>query len=201
MTDQEMLARMQQTWPETDDYLARVGQVNNDLQVLREISERDQYEASLTWLDRLAVSITDLTELPSAVTVLQHLHLRGMSVATALTVPGFREIQEEHAQQYQEGYESSPEVLDGPVFGLPQATEQALWALPELQEKLLSWATDTATRHEYQGPTVTLAQAAILLNTVRFLEQEAEPSPGWAAECLRFALSSEFFKTAASPQQ
>ena len=55
MNDQDSLAKLQKSWPETTDYLRRVGQVNNDLAVLREMSQREEYEVSLTWLDHLEV--------------------------------------------------------------------------------------------------------------------------------------------------
>lgn len=103
MHDQESLAQLQATWPETADYLQRVGQVNNDLMVLRDLAARDEYEASLTWLDHLAVDVEDLTEKPSAVMVLWFLHRQGIPVKSAVSVPAFQEIQDEHEAQWKEG--------------------------------------------------------------------------------------------------
>ncbi|MBS3182369.1 hypothetical protein [Leucobacter manosquensis] len=203
MHDQESLDKLQQSWPETTDYLRRVGQVNNDLAVLREISQRDEYEASLTWLDHLAVGVEDLTKQPNPVTVLWFLHRDGMEIASASQVDSYREIREEFDQeQIRLNGESSGlswDVLDEGPFNLPDSDEQQLWALPELQQKFLAWADQTATRHDYQGPALTLAQGSILFNVCLFLEQEPEQSPGWAEECLRSALSSDFFEKAANP--
>ena len=203
MNDQESLAKLQASWPETTDYLRRVGQVNNDLAVLREMSQRDEYEASLTWLDRLEVGVEDLTMQPNPVTVLWFLHRNGTEISTASQVVSYREIREEYDQEQEringENSSLSWDVLDEGPFNLPSADEQQMWELPELQQKFLEWASETAARHGYEGPAPTLAQAVILLNVCRFLEQEPEQSPGWAAECLRSALSSVFFEKAANP--
>ncbi|WP_336652997.1 MULTISPECIES: hypothetical protein [unclassified Leucobacter] len=201
MIEQEQLATLQESWPVTESYLERVGQVNNDLMVLRELAARDEYEASLTWLDQLGVGVEDLTEMPSAVMVLWFLHRNEIRVQSAATVPAFREIDAEHVARFEDGTETSPDVLSEGPFDLPRADDQALWALPELQKKLTAWADETATRHGYSQTPVSLAQAAILLNVCRFLDEEPEASPGWAAECLRSALSSEFFVKAAHPQK
>lgn len=201
MHDQESLAKLQASWPETADYLQRVGQVTNDLMVLRELAARDEYEATLTWLDHLAIDVEDLTEMPSAAMVLWFLHKQGISVKSAVSVAAFREIQDEHEAQWREGSEATPNVLDEGPFGLPEADDQALWALPELQRKLTAWADETAARHGYMQTPVSLAQASILLLVCQFLEQEPEQSPEWAAECLRSALSSEFFAKAANPHR
>lgn len=201
MIEQEQLAKLQASWPATENFLERVGQVNNDLMVLREAAARDEYESSLTWLDHLAVGVEDLTETPSAVMVLWFLHQNGIRVKSALSVQGYREIQDEHEARWEEGTEPSPNVLDEGPFDLPKADDQALWALPELQKKLTAWADETAIRHGHSETPLTLAQAAILLNVCQYLDQEPEPSPGWAAECLRSALSSEFFEKAGHPHR
>ncbi len=52
MYDQEMLAKLHATWPETTDYLTKLGQLNNDLMVLREIQAAEEYLPS--WLERMA---------------------------------------------------------------------------------------------------------------------------------------------------
>lgn len=203
MTDQEMLARMQQTWPETDDYLKRVGQVNNDLQAIREMTSRDQYEASLTWLDHLAVSVEDLTKRPNAALVMQALFEVRIVIGSAMDVPEFRELREAHDHDQaveQEDPDFREHLLESVGLRFHESLDDSIWALPEFQQQLVSWATDTANRHGYQGQALMLGQASILFNTVLFLEQEAEPSPGWAAECLRSALSSEFFETATNPR-
>lgn len=201
MNDQESLHQLRESWPETEDYLQRVGQVNNDLMVLKETAQRDEYESALTWLDHLAVGVEDLTAHTSAVTVLQHLHRRGRSVPSASQVTTYQEIRDEHEALWEAGSETHPDVLDGPLFELTDANDQALWELPELQEQLLCWAAETAKRHDYQGPALTVKQATILMLVTKFLDQEEEYSPEWAAECLRSALSSDFFVRAGNPPQ
>lgn len=200
MNNHESFVRLQSTWPETTDYLRQIGQANNDLMVLRELAQRDSYETSLTWLDQLAVSVEDLTKQPHAVLVLQRLHQDGRKVSSASQVTDFEEVRLEHEEAWAEGQETTPEVLEGPFFDLPNAANQALWALPELQAQALAWALEVAKRHAFQGPALTLAQAMILFNVVQFLDQEPEQSPGWAAECLQSALSSGFFAKAANLQ-
>lgn len=201
MNEQQALHRMQQTWAETEDYLQRVGQVNNDLMAIREMTDRDEYESSLTWLDHLSVGVEDLTAHTSAVSVLQHLHRHGKRVPTASQVTTYQEIRDEHEALWEAGSETHPDVLDGPLFELTDANDQALWELPELQDQLLCWAAETAKRHDYQGPALTVKQATILMLVTRFLDQEEEHSPEWAAECLRSALSSDFFVKAGNRPQ
>ncbi|MEV8339453.1 MULTISPECIES: hypothetical protein [Leucobacter] len=203
MHDQESLAKLQQSWPETTDYLRRVGQVNNDLAVLREISQRDEYEASLTWLDHLAVGVEDLTSRPNAAIVMRFLFARQIVIRSAAEVPEYRELQEafdqEQTEEYGEDSSSREHLLESPTSTFWESLDQKMWSLHELHVKLALWALETATSHGYEGPSLTLTQAVILLNVCRFLEQEPEQSPGWAAECLRSALSSDFFEKAANP--
>lgn len=198
MYDHEMRTRMQQTWPETTDYLRRVGQVTNDLMVLREMQQAEGYEASLTWLDQLEVDVEDLTATPTGAAVLRFLHQQGTMVRSATQVLEYLELQQEHERAFQEGYGSSPDLLDDPAFSLTSESDARMWAIPELQTALIEWATATANRHGRPGK-VSLTQAAILMRVTQFLEQEPEHSPGWAAECLQSALSSGFFEQAANP--
>lgn len=200
MFDQQSLSQLQKSWPETTDYLERVGQVTNDLTILRELLQRDGYEASLTWLDQLAVDVEDLTKTPTAVAVMMFLNRRGISIRSAAQIEEYQELREEQEREYSEGYGSSAEILDDPTFVLPGLIDARLWALPELQKKLMAWSTETAARHGNQGNQPTLTQAAILMRVSQFLEQEPEQSPEWAAECLRSALSSEFYSKAGSLQ-
>lgn len=200
MFDQQSLSQLQKSWPETTDYLERVGQVTNDLSVLREMLQRDGYEMKLDWLDQLAVDVEDLTKTPTAVAVMMFLHRRGISIRSAAQIEDYQELREEQEQDYSEGYGSSAEILDDPTFVLPSLLDARLWALPELQKKLIAWATETSARHGEPNGQPTLTQAAILMRVTQFLEQEPEQSPEWAAECLRSALSSEFYSKAGSPQ-
>ncbi|MFD5600800.1 hypothetical protein ACFWHR_12190 [Leucobacter sp. NPDC058333] len=204
MHDQESLAKLQQSWPETTDYLRRVGQINNDLMALREMAQRDTYESSLTWLDRLAVGVADLTSRPNAAVVMRFLFARQIVIRTATEVPEYLELREafdqEQTEEYGEESSAREHLLESPTLTFWASLDQAMWELPELQESLMGWALETATRHDYTGPALTLTQAIILLNVCLFLEQEPEQSPGWAVECLRSALSSDFFEKAANPQ-
>ncbi|MCS3427594.1 hypothetical protein [Leucobacter aridicollis] len=50
MYDQEVLAKLQATWPETTDYLTKLGQLNNDLMALREMQAADEHIPS--WLEQ-----------------------------------------------------------------------------------------------------------------------------------------------------
>ena len=198
MQDQEMLARLRESWPETMDYLTQVGQANNDLAVMRELAQRETYEASLTWLDQLAVGVEDLTRRPNAMSAMKELHTIGVKIESASQVQEYEELRQDHLEQFEEGREPSPEMLESQPFELRASTEQELWNLPELQNALKVWAAETAERH---GTPVkaTLAQAWILFNVCQFLESEPEQSPVWAAECLRSVLSSDFFEKAGNP--
>lgn len=198
MQDQEMLAKLRQSWPETTDYLTRVGQANNDLSVMRELAQREAYEAQLTWLDKLAVGVEDLTRRPNAMSAMKELHSSGVKIASASQVKEYEELRQDHLEEYEEGREPNAELLESLPFELPASTEQELWNLPELQNALMVWAAETAQRHGHPVK-VTLAQAWILLNVCLFLEAEPEQSPVWAEECLRSALSSEFFEKAGNP--
>jgi hypothetical protein len=204
MNDHETLNRMQQSWPETDNYLERVGQVQNDLMVLREVAAREAYESSLTWLDHLAVGVEDLTKRPNAGLVMQMLFRDGVVIRDAMEVPEFRELKEAHDHDQavdQEDPDFREHLLETPGLQFWESLDEAIWALPEFQKKLTAWADQTAIRHGHSETPVSLAQAAILFNVCQFLEQEPEPSPGWAAECLRSALSSEFFEKAVNRHQ
>lgn len=204
MIDQEQLAKLQASWPTTENYLERVGQVNNDLMVLREAAARDEYESSLTWLDHLAVSVEDLTKRPNAALVMQALFRHGVVIRNAMEVTEFRELKEAHDHDQavdQEDPDFREHLLETPGLKFWKRLDEAIWALPEFQKKLTAWAGETAIRHGHSEMPLTLAQASILFNVCQYLDQEPEPSPGWAAECLRSALSSEFFAKAANPHR
>lgn len=204
MQDQEMLARLRESWPETTDYLTQVGQANNDLSVMRELAHRETYEASLTWLDQLAVGVEDLTKRPNAARVMRLLFSEGTKFLSAKEVPEYREVAEAHRHdqiadlQELQDPEDIEHLLESDNLVFAESLDEALWLLPELQESLLRWAAETAQRHEHTQ-MVTLAQTWILFNVCQFLESEPEQSPVWAAECLRSALSSDFFEKAGNP--
>lgn len=197
MYDQEILDRLQATWPETTDYLRRVGQVQNDLMVLRELQEADRAEAS--WMDELAIGEADLLQVPSGMSVLRFLWAREIPVRQAMSVREYAAAAEEQQEMFEDGTASTSQLLEEPGFELLLAADARLWALPELQAKLTEWAQETATKHSRPSPRVTLTQATVLMRLVQYLDQAAEPSPEWAAELLRSALSSEFFEKAANP--
>lgn len=194
MYDQEMLAQLQRTWPETEDFLQRVGQVTNDLQVLREL--RMTGLSAPTWLEELAVDEADLLQTPSAVEVLRFLQARGILVRSAAEVTEYQELREEQTEAFEAGQASTSEILEDLAFAVPARIDARLWALPELQRKLTAWAAETAERYGRAGTTLSLTQVTLLMQLARFLEQEPEQSAEWAAGCLRSALSSEFFERA-----
>ncbi|KAM9865640.1 hypothetical protein ACIFOC_01262 [Leucobacter aridicollis] len=199
MYDQEMLAKLQATWPETTDYLTKLGQLNNDLMVLREIQAAEEHIPS--WLEQMAYSEDDFLEIPSAVEVLTFLNQQGIVVSSRLTVPAFREMHDYQEGQYDSEDASTPEILEAvPPLRLLEAEDAMLWALPELQKKLTEWAKQVAARHGSPAPLMTLTQATILMLVVRALDHDLNKSPGWQAECLQSALSSEFYQQAGSPQ-
>ncbi len=198
MYDQEMLAKLQATWPETTDYLTKLGQLNNDLMVLREIKAADEHIPS--WLELLGYSEDDFLETPTAVEVLVFLNSMGIVVSSRLSVPAFKEMHDYQEEQYESGDASSPEILEAiHPLRLLEAEDAMLWALPELQKKLIEWAKQTAARHGSPAPLMTLTQATILMLVVRALDHDLNKSPGWQAECLQSALSSEFYQKAAHP--
>ncbi|UTX53294.1 hypothetical protein [Leucobacter aridicollis] len=198
MYDQEMLAKLQATWPETTDYLTKLGQLNNDLMVLREMKAADEHIPS--WLELLGYSEDDFMKTPTAMEVLRFLNQQGIVVQSRLTVPKFLEFHTDQEELYEAGEESTPEVLEvSPPLELRDEYDAMLWALPELQEKLVEWAKQTAARHGSPAPLMTLTQATILMLVVRALDHDLNKSPGWQAECLQSALSSEFYQKAAHP--
>lgn len=193
MYSPETLARLQQTWPETTDYLQRVGQVNNDLMVMREM----QSEQPEGWMDRLGVEERDLLELPTGLVALQFLNAQGITVSAAMRLPELQELATDQQEMFEAGETAYENFLEDPTTVLPsEALELRVWALPELQKKLIEWANATATTVGAQVPPMTLTQAAILLWVHRFVDQSADRVYG--QEYLRSALSSEFFKKAAS---
>lgn len=200
MYDQEMLAKLQATWPETTDYLTKLGQLNNDLMVLREMKAADEHIPS--WLELLGYSEDDFLETPTAVEVLIFLNALGIVVSSRLSVSAFKEMHDYQEEQYASGDASSPEILEAiRPLRLLETEDAMLWALPELQKKLIEWAKETAARHGFPAPLMTLTQATILMLVVRALDHDLNKSPGWQAECLQSALSSEFYQKAGSPQQ
>ncbi len=194
MYDQVILDHMQKTWPETEDYLRRVGQVTNDLLALRELLVTER--PAPTWMEKLAVDEADLLQTPSSVEVLRFLHTRGILVRSAAEVTEYQELRDEQTEAFETGEASTPEILEDLAFALPARIDARLWALPELQEKLTAWAAETSERYGRPESMLSLTQVTLLMQLARFLEQESEQSAEWAAECLRSALSSEFFEKA-----
>ena len=200
MYDQEMLAKLQATWPETTDYLKKLGQLNNDLMVLREIQAAEEHMPS--WLEQMAYTEDDFLKTPTAMRVLRFLHERQIVVSSKRTVTAFQELQDDQEKLFELEDESTPELLEAyPQVELLEAEDAMLWALPELQKKLVEWAKQVAARHGSPAPLMTLTQATILMLVVEALDQDLNKSPGWQAECLQSALSSDFYQKAGSPQQ
>ncbi|MGJ0202763.1 hypothetical protein NHL51_01210 [Leucobacter sp. gxy201] len=195
MSDHETLTHLQSSWPGTEDYLQRVGQVTNDLMVLRELRERESYEASLTWLDRLGYDLSDVTAVPTGMQVLRFLYGRRIVVKAAMQLPVLQELQQELDAE-----ETDRDVREDQTLELPSAEDAQLWAVPELQRKLIAWALETAQRHGFEKQ-LTVAQAVMLLNVVSMLEAEPGMSPEWAAESLRSVLSSGLFEKDENPQR
>lgn len=199
MYDQEMLAKLQATWPETTDYLTKLGQLNNDLMVLREMQAAEEHVPS--WLEQMAYTEDDFLKTPTAMRVLRFLHERQIVVSSKRTVTAFQELQDDQEKLFELEDESTPELLEAyPQVELLEAEDAMLWALPELQKKLIEWAKQVAARHGSPAPLMTLTQATILMLVVEALDHDLNKSPGWQAECLQSALSSEFYQQAGSPQ-
>lgn len=194
MYDQQLLRQLQSTWPETADYLTRIGQTTNDLMVLRELRQVEPPSESI--LELLGYDDEDLLKIPAASTVLRFLYSRNEWVRSAAQIPGYRELWEEHETENKE-YGGVEEFLETNFVFDPE-TDLRVWALPELQEKLTTWAATTAARYQPETSTVTLTQATILMLTALMLEQEHH-SDALAAECWLYVLSSSFYAKAGSP--
>lgn len=195
MSDHETLTHLQSSWPETEDYLQRVGQVTNDLMVLRELQARESYEAGLTWLDRLGYDMSDVTAVPTGMQVLRFLYNRRIVVKAAMQLTVLQELQQELDAE-----DAELDVREDRTLELPPAEDARLWAMSELQRKLIAWALETAQRHGYEK-RLAVAQAAILMNVVSMLEAEPGMTPEWAAESLRSVLSSDWFVKGENPQR
>ena len=189
MSMMEQLSQMQSTWPDTTDYLTRVGQINNDLMVLREAAAREQI--TVTWLDRLAIEPEDLLSRPAAIAVARMLHENRTPLQALSDLPEYREALGERVTL-------AELPVEDPSFTLTTESEEVLWSSPELGSKLTSWATATVERILGTSTELSLTQAAIVFRLFQFLEQE-DPSPGLVAESLQSLLSSGFFEMAGTP--
>lgn len=196
MSMMEQLQQMQSTWPDTTDYLTRVGQINNDLMVLREAAARDRI--TVTWLDRLAIEPEDLLVRPAAIAIARMLHQKWTPLQALGALPEYQEALEEQRERYEEGATPTELPVEDPSFTLTAESDEVLWSSPELGSKLTSWATATVERVLGTSTELSLTQAAIVFRLFQFLEQE-DPSPGLVEESLRSLLSSEFFEMAATP--
>lgn len=200
MSNDETLRHLNSSWPETDNYLVQLGQLQNDLMVMRELQMDDQYTP--TWLDLLAIDAEDLTQVPTAMSTLRFLDSRGITVPTASQVQAFQELATEQIELHRLGEEESPNLLDVQGLELHEADDQKLWELPELQQQILRWATTEVNRITQTEHQVTLAQATMFMMLSRFIDQESGMTPEWAAESARSLLSSEFYLQAGKhPQQ
>lgn len=199
--------QLQDRWPETDNYLERVGQINNDLLTLREIDAHEKYVPG--WLERLAIGKNDLVKKPNAIRLLALLHQRGVSVPSRMTVPAFREIQREY-ELSEEGEKLFPEdSLDtNPNYDVLDSTylttvgtegDAQLLALPGLESALKSWVDQVMSNFLKETPPVTLAQAFLMAHLAGYLLQEQARPELWE-DSLRSLRSSKFFERAGNRQ-
>lgn len=197
--DQQLLHDLSKTWPETADYLKRVGQVQNDLLVLQEEAARESHTPS--WMDELGIETSDLLRVPTAVSVMRFLYENRIIVPTARQIPEYQEDQEMLEQARAEGDSLHLDVLEDPQYLLSEASDLRMWALPELQMKLMEWAAETAKRFDPLLGKPNLSQSTILHMVARFLDQDQNRSPEFQAECWRSVLSSEYYAKAGNPPQ
>lgn len=202
MSTMEQLQHMQTSWPETTNYLTRVGQINNDLMVLREAAARDRM--SITWLDQLGITAEDLLAKPTAWSIASFLEQRAVKIEALLQLPEYLEDLTEQQTLFEQGEVSYDSLVEDPSYQLTAAADEQLWSSPELGSKLVSWATQTVSRilasmsMSMSTPTLSLTQATIMFRLFQFLEQE-ETSPVLVAESLQSLLSSGFFEMAGTP--
>lgn len=202
-TSKPLFQQLQDRWPETDNYLTRVGQINNDLMTLREIDAHEQHIPG--WLERLAIGENDLVKAPNAIRLLELLHQRGVSVPSRMTVPAFREIQREyevsaHGERLfpEDSLETNPnyDVLDSPYLTTVGTEGDAqLLALPGLESALKSWVDQVMNNFLKDTPPVTLAQAFLMAHLAGYLLQEQARPELWE-DSLRSLRSSKFFEKA-----
>lgn len=201
MTDQfhnETLRRqLAKRWPETDDYMTRVGQANNDLMVMAEILRAER--TIPTWQDRLAIEDSDLMKRPQALIALRILHSKGVVVESAESIPDYWEWLEAYRPE-SGAIETATELLlkDPYVTEFRAETDEALWALPEFQDKLKAWA-NYITEVFNRPQKVTLTQAAMIVNLYQFLDQELRLTHELAADSMRSLFSTDYYVKAGQP--
>ena len=205
--NQPLMHQLNQTASQTDDYLMRVGLINNQLMTNRESAAIE--ELIVDWLDELAITSEDLTKQPEPMHLLQMLHSEGISVPARMTVSDFRELQREfELDSVGEMLFPADSVQVDPLHDVltrrststagPSGDAQ-LFALPELESKLKSWAAEKLQTVGAPEESLTFLQACQVANLATYLLQ-AEAGEAWWAESLQLLRSSEFFKTAVNPQ-
>lgn len=196
MSTMEQLQQMQTSWPETTNYLTRVGQINNDLMVLREAAARDRM--SISWLDQLSITIEDLLVKPTAWSIAAFLEQRAVKIEALSQIPEYQEDLTEQQEMFEQGEVSYDSLVEDPSYQLTAAADEQLWNSAELGSKLINWATETVLRITGSTHGLSLTQATIVFRLFQFLDQE-ETSPGLVAESLQSLLSSGFFEMAGTP--
>lgn len=205
--NQPLMQQLNQTASQTDDYLMRVGLINNQLMTNRESAAIE--ELIVDWLDELAITSEDLTKQPEPMHLLQMLHSEGISVPSRMTVSDFRELQREfELDSVGEMLFPADSVQVDPLHDVltrrststasPSGDAQ-LFALPELESRLKSWADKKLQTAGAPVENLTFQQACQVANLATYLLQ-AEAGEAWWVESLQLLRSSEFFKTAANPQ-
>lgn len=204
-----LFQQLQARWPETDDYLTRVGQINNDLMTMREI---EYYENHIPdWLERLAIGENDLVKEPNPMHILALLYDRGVNVPSRMTVPEFRELQ--RGYELSENGEmlfpadsletdSNCEVLEDSRYlpdSLGEEADARLLALPELESTLRKWVDQVMHNFLKDTPPVTLQQAFLGVHLISYLLQDQARPELWE-DSLRSLRSSKFFEKAGNLQ-
>lgn len=195
MNDFEQLHQLRQTWPETENYLDRIGQTTNDLQVLREMDAAEQIPS---WLNLLGIEETDLQTPPTGVDLLRLLHQAGVRVETATTVSAYQEMRQLQEDLYQSEETDTPEVLEDPAFQLLEADDRLLLELPELQAQTIQWARMLISRLLHQEAHPNFRQALMAARLYGFLNQGPRVSDESVAASLQSLLSASCYATAAT---
>lgn len=196
MSNEPLNRQLQNRWPETDNYLERIGQVNNDLMVEREMRAAQNHLPS--FLEKLAIDVSDLLVEPDGETLLRFLHSEGIRVPSAEAHPAF--VEEQAA--YQEDQENPmANVLDDPNWAITfEHQAQELAALPEMHEKLLAWALRILNfYHLPPSQHLSHRQVLMLVRLWQFLNQSAAQDE-WREESVRSLLSTTYFEKAANHQ-
>lgn len=196
MTQESLPHQLQNRWPDTDNYLERVGQINNDLMVMREFQAAQNHIPD--FLERLAIGPGDLMKEPDGEEQLRFLYQQGIRVKSVEALPTFIEAQQEYRREKDDETMDILEDSYRTIFF--QAEAKIVAGMPEMQSKLTAWATQMLQMYAptYQEP-LSYLQVLMLLRLTVFLDQE-DAGAEWREDSVRSLLSTSFFEKAAPRQ-